>query len=282
MAESVLAQAPTEETTTPAAAPTTAPPSAPAPSPAKPVSWLESLPPEIKGNKSLSRYSDPAALAKAYVEMEKYQGRSLAIPGPDATPAERAAFDAKVNGWRGVPESADKYTVTMPEGMQADEKGLGEWKGTFHRLGLTQDQVAGLTDAFFGSPTGNPRIAHEQLRTYGETELKREWGGAYSHNLAVAGRAVKAVGGQEVFNLLEATGLNSHPTMVKFWARLGRDYQEDGNIPSASHGGPLGPEDAKRRIAEIRADKAHPYHKGDKDARDEMQALYEVLNGTAL
>ena len=77
--------------------------------------------------------------------MEKYQGRSVAIPGPDATPQERAAFDTKVRQWRGVPDAAERYTIAMPDGMQADEKGVKEWQGTFHRLGLTQDQVKGLT-----------------------------------------------------------------------------------------------------------------------------------------
>jgi hypothetical protein len=282
MAESALATA-TEEPTAATPSTTTAPPATTAPpTTATPTSWRESLPPDLKAHKSLSRYADPASLAKAYVEMEKYQGRSVAIPGPDATPAERAAFDTKVRQWQGVPEAAERYTITMPEGLPADEKGLGEWKSTFHRLGLTQDQVAGLTNAFFASPTGNPQLAHEQLRTYGETELRKELGGAYGHTLAVAGRAIRAVGGKEVFELLESTGLNSHPTMVKFWARLGRDYQEDGAIPSASHGGPLGPEDAKRRKAEIFADRSHPYHKGDKDAVDEMLSLNQIITGNAI
>lgn len=281
MADSALATATapaTEPTPSPAPTPET---TAPVTTTAPPTSWRESLPPDIKASKSLSRYSSPADLAKAYVELEKFQGRSVAIPGPDATPAERAAFDTKVRQWQGVPDSAERYTIAMPEGMQADERGVKEWQGTFHRLGLTQDQVKGLTDAFFGSATGNPQIAHEQLRTYGETELRKEWGGAFPHNIAVAGRAIRAVGGPEVFELMERSGLNSHPVMVKFWQRIGRDYQEDGAIPSASHGGPLGPEDAKRRIAEIRADKSHPYHKGDKDALAEVQALYEVVTGHA-
>ena len=276
MAETLLTAPPETTTTAPATGTTTAPPTT-----APPPSWRDGLPPDLKDHKSLSRYTDLPSFAKGFVEMEKYQGRSVSFPGETATPQEKAAFEQKVNQWRGVPEAPDKYTVTMPEGLQADDKGLGEWKGTFHRLGLTQDQVAGLTQAFFDSPTGNPGMAHEQLRAMGEATLKREWGGAYGHNLAVASRGLKAVGGEEVFKLLEQTGLNSHPTMVKFWHRLGRDYQEDGSIPSAQHGGPMGPEDAKRRIAEIRADRTHPFHKGDKDAVAEMQALYETSVGGA-
>lgn len=277
MAETLMTNAP-ETTTTTTTAGTTA---TPTPSSA-PASWRDTLPPDLKEHKGLTRYTDVAALARGHLEMEKYQGRSVAFPGENATPAERAAFEAKVNSWRGVPEAADKYSVALPEGLQADEKGLGEWKSTFHRLGLTQDQVAGLADMYFGSATGNPAMAHEALRTYGETELKREWGGAFGHNLAVAGRAIKRVGGPEVFQLLEQTGLNNHPVMVKFWHRLGKDYQEDGSIPTAQHGGPMGPDDAKRRIAEIRADKSHPFHKGDKDAVAEMQQLYETSIGSAL
>lgn len=244
--------------------------------------WRDALPPDLKGHKSLARYTDVAALARGHVEMERYQGRSIAFPGENATPAERAAFDAKLNQLRGVPEKAEAYNVTLPEGLQADEKGLGEWKGTFHKLGLSQDQVAGLMDAYFGSPMGNPRMAHESMRSFGESELKREWGGAFKYNLDIAGRAIKRVGGPEVFQLLEASGLNNHPAMVKFWHRIGRDYAEDGSIPSAQHGGPMGPDDAKRRIAEIRGDKSHPYHKGDKDAVAEMQALYEAAVGNAI
>lgn len=252
-----------------------------APPPARP-SWRDGLPPDLKEQKSLSRYADVAALARGHLEMEKFQGRSVAFPGEHATPTERAAFENKINQWRGVPEKPDNYSVTLPDGLQADEKGLGEWKGTFHRLGLSQDQVAGLMDAYFGSAMGNPRLAHESLRSYGEQELKREWGGAFKYNLDIAGRAIKRVGGSEVFQLLEQTGLNNHPAMVKFWHRIGRDYAEDASIPSAQHGGPMGPADARRRIDEIRADKNHPYHKGDKEAVAEMQALYEAVTGTAL
>jgi hypothetical protein len=259
---------------------TTAPPSEG--KPAAPASWRDGLPPDLKDDKSLTRYTDVAALARGHVELQKYQGRSVAFPGENATPQEKAAFEQKVNTWRGVPESPEKYTLSMPEGLTPDEKGLGEWKSTFHRLGLTQDQVAGLADMYFGSPTGNPALAHDALRTFGETELKKEWGGAFGHNLAIAGRAIKRVGGPEVFQLLEQTGLNNHPAMVKFWHRLGKDYQEDGAIPTAQHGGPMGPDDARRKIAEIRADRTHPYHRGDRDALAEMQALYEVVSGTAV
>lgn len=275
MAETLLTAPP--DTTPPAT--TTAPPATTTAPP--PPSWRDTLPADLKDHKSLSRYTDLPSFAKGFVEMEKYQGRSVSFPSETATPQERAAFEAKMNQWRGVPEGPDKYTVALPEGLQADEKGLGEWKGTFHRLGLTQDQVAGLMESYFGSPMGNPGMAHDQLRTYGEAELKKEWGGAMGHNLAIAGRAIKRVGGPEVFQLLESTGLNSHPAMVKFWHRIGKDYQEDGAIPTAQHGGPMGPEDAKRRIAEIRADRTHPFHKGEKDAVAEMQALYETLSGGA-
>jgi hypothetical protein len=44
----------------------------------------------------------------------------------------------------------------------------------------------------------------------------------------------------------------------------------------------MGPDDARRKIAEIRADRTHPYHRGDRDALAEMQALYEVVSGTAV
>jgi hypothetical protein len=232
------------------------------------------LPPELQAHKSLEKFKDPGALARSYLQMESYQGRSVAIPGPEAKPEERTAFYQKL----GVPDAPDKYEVAAPEGLgELDPAVLGAWKQTFHRLHLTPDQVKGLTSEFFGSPMWNPAVAGEQLRTQAVTALRAEWGGAYDHNLAVAQQAAKQIAGREVIEVLEATGLGNHPAFVRLFAKLGRDYADDGQLlKDAQSGGILGPADAQQRIDAIFADRTHPYHRGDKAAVDEMTRLFQL------
>ena len=268
----------------PPVAPPVEPPKLDAPpaAPVAPSDWRATLPEDVRGHKSLEKFKDPGALVRSYVEMEKYQGRSVVIPGADATPDARQQFWAKIDTLRGVPEKPDAYTITPPEGLTFDDGLVGDFRAVAHRLKLNQEQVAGLTHWFTGSPVGNPQLAGESLRAGAVTQLKAAWGGAYAHNLQVAAQGAKQIGGPKIMALLESSGLGNHPDVVEFFWRLGKDYAEDGAIlTDAQTGGILGPDDARQKIAAIRADKAHPFHRGDKEATAEMARLYELLTAGA-
>jgi hypothetical protein len=279
MAETLVGQEPTTPAS-PAPVSSATTPTAPV-SPVTPAAsdwratWTDAV---LKNDKTLEKFKGVEDLARSYKELEAYQGKSIRVPGADATPEQRREFEAKLDAYKGVPEDPTKYTITAPEGAGTLDPGaVSQWQQTFHRLRLTDQQVAGLTSEFFGSPMGNPTVAGEQLRGEAERVLRAEWGGGYAYNLSLAQAGARQTLGQEFVDLMETTGLGNHPVVIKACRRLGQERKEHGDLPAnAQTGNLLGPEAARQRIAEIRGDKTHPFHKGDKDALTEMTRLYEL------
>lgn len=253
-----------------------APVPAPAPSPGPgPTDWRAVLPPELRNEKTLEKFKGPAELARSYVEIEKYRGRSVAIPGPDATAQEKDAFLARL----GRPETPDKYTLPLPESPDVDQNLVGDFKATAHRLGLTQEQLAGITSWYAASPMGNPALASEAMQTKAVEVLRNEWGGAFDHNIKVAnagvGYAERMSGAQGLRELLESSGMGNHPTVVKLFQWIGKANSESGGIPrDAQTRNVLGPEEAQAKINELM--RTPEYQKGDRATVDEVQRLYQL------
>lgn len=267
--------------TAPPAAPVTPPvESAPVPAPAPssgpgPTDWRAVLPPELRNEKTLEKFKGPAELARSYVEIEKYRGRSVAIPGPDATPQEKDAFLARL----GRPEAPDKYVLPLPESPDIDQNLVSDFKTMAHKLGLTQDQLAGITSWYGQSPMGNPALASEAMQTKAVEVLRNEWGGAYDYNLKVAnagvGYAERAWGLTGLRDYLEQTGQGNHPMFVKLFERLGKTTLESGGIPrDAQTRNVLAPEEAQAKINELM--RTPEYQKGDRAMVDEVQRLYQL------
>src|SRR6185503_11646998 len=78
------------------------------------ASWRDTLPEDIRGNPTLSKYSDITNLAKAHIAAQEMIGKKGIIkPAPNSSPEEWRAFREAL----GVP-SADKYDVPQPKGFE--------------------------------------------------------------------------------------------------------------------------------------------------------------------
>lgn len=266
------------------ASPATSPPATATPAPLSsapppPPDWRASFPEDLRNHKSLEKFKGMEDVARGYVELEKYRGRSVAFPDENSRPEDRDAFNAKVDAWRGVPDSPEKYTIAGPEGMPLDPGLVTTWQQVFHRGRFTPDQVALIQDAYFGSALGNPEVAAESMRTTAETTLKAEWGGGYAHKLRMAGEGLRLADAKTpgLAEFMETSRLGNHPIFIKHFASEAQRRAEHGDLPIDSRSGdPMGPEGAQQQIAAIRADLTHPYHKGNKEAVAEMKRLYEA------
>lgn len=138
--------------TPPAAPPADAPPADAPPADAPPASpeWLATLPDDLKGDATLSRYKDIEALARGHVETKKLVGSKLSLPGEGAGEDEWGAFYNAI----GRPESADKYeikTIELPvDAPEETRTALAEATKPFrelaHKLGLTGAQATALSE----------------------------------------------------------------------------------------------------------------------------------------
>lgn len=297
-------------------APETAGPATPEPAPEPaPDSWRAALPAALRNDSTLAPIKDIAGLAKGYAHLSRALGvppdRLLKLPAADAGPT---AWDA-VHARLGRPEAPDGYDLPAPpDGVAVDPERLAGFRTTAHRLGLSNDQAAGLlqwwgdgqaaretdpadpaqSDPTASDPAGpipdppDPAgqraawIAAQQDLPEG-TIADAQWA---TRRLLDTVPSFKPI----LDELLDGTGLGDRPDMLTFMAELGRTLlpQEDGNHAAAGdgRGGAVTPETALERMAALRADRdwmtayMRRHHPGHARARREMARLSEIAFGT--
>ena len=215
-----LLTAPPEETT--GAANTATGQSATAVADPKPTpSWRDPLPPELKDHKSLSRYTDLSSFAKGFVEMEKYQGRSVAFPGETATPQERAAFERRSTSGAACPT---RPTGTPSRCRRASRLTRRDWASgsPVPPAGPHPGSGRGSDRDYFGSATGNPRSRTTSCGPTGTRTDPRVGRRFRSQPRRREPRHQARSAAKKSSNYWSRAGLNNHPVMVKFWHRLGQ------------------------------------------------------------
>jgi hypothetical protein len=191
-----LLKEPVAATPAPAA---TAAPATPAPAaPAAKDNWWEALPADVKptitakGWDKLSSSEAIEATLSSYVNLEKLMGadkagRTVVLPKENATPEEFAEFTKAL----GVPESADKYTLTAPKGL--NEEVVGEAKSWMHEAGVPPILAQRLVDAVAKSEAAKLEAWEAQSQKEMQ-DLAAEWGTKFDDNAEIGRRAAKAAG----------------------------------------------------------------------------------------
>lgn len=126
--------------------------------------WYSGLTPEGTELPALvTEAPDFGTFVKNAVELKAYQGDSLRIPGPEASPEDRTAFQVKlaervpgvyympdpespeqIKALRrklGAPENAEGYTFTAPEGGDLDAALTAQYRTWANELDMSQDQA---------------------------------------------------------------------------------------------------------------------------------------------
>jgi len=273
-------------TSTPVAEPTVAPTTLVTETPAATVApeaaqaaptnaWIDSLAEDLRGHKSLSTFKDVNELAKSYLNAQSLIGKRI---------SEMSAEDlAHVNALKGVPVNPAEYT--LPEEVNPE---LGDWyKNIAHKAGLTKDQAKHVLDSYVElnrQMEAKHKVEMENSFNQSVAALQKEFGSAFDQRIEVAKRAVDAFGGQELKDLLNQTGLGNNPTVVKMFAKIGKELLND-QIITADHEKTFGltPDDAKREMnnklldAEFRAAYYSATHPGHKAAVEEMARLMGMM-----
>lgn len=197
---------------------------------------------------------DVEGLAKKAMGAEKLIGRSVQLPGDDASDDDWNEFYAKAAG-KLKPENADGYEFALPEGipenMPYDDDFASKFKSFAHEISLTKRQAAQLHD-FFASNAGEQFTANTEAMA--ETAkaatkaIEDEWGkaGTETHKAAQEHlfAFVKANGGDDLLNELRALGAIDDrnqvfaPNIVKAMAKAGAAMAEDSLVTGDSRGKP--------------------------------------------
>lgn len=133
-----------------------------------------------------------------------------------------------------VPES---YAfANLPEGYEINEQQLSELTPLFKDLGLTQEQADKLiaydAQRALAARDGSEQAAIDQRNAQvGEWEQSlrgdKDFGGAnFDANVAIAQKALAEFGSPELSTMLKESGLGSHPEVVRFFHRVGKELAE--------------------------------------------------------
>jgi hypothetical protein len=272
-----------------------------------------SLPPEILSqipqeyHSGLEKFSDLPSVIKSHSELEKYQGRSIAIPGQGEDGAKWKIDNLpKLQPVLGdmlppaKPEDYEfKFDGATQEQIKSDEV-LGLFRAKAHSLGLSKTQASGLAETFakeilpklvsaapqlppqdfVNKPEDVNAIMAEVFK--GETTQKID---EYKKGVMVLKQSLPEI--EDVLNEGVApygqkfVALGDHPFMVKLITEIGKLTGADfaGTNGAMSEAGKT----AQQEIESIMYDKNNPKHerweKGDPQVREYIQTLWQATTG---
>lgn len=238
------------------------------------------------------KFTDPVAALRSGATLERQWGaqNKVVIPGEGATKEDVANFRRAI----GVPDAPEGYGLKKPEKVGDlvvpeavwDETRAGEFTKLAHELGLTAKQVQALSDFELRWVIGGMQATETQAQAAQEASvaaLKKEWGGNYDGNLALARRAAEAYGGKE---LIEHPALGNDPVLIKALAKIGATITEKrgtGLRESPGNDRPADPKAEARKmqqadIARLRTDPKYRLSDAYKSSQARIRELYEMAH----
>ena len=270
-------------------------PAAPPPGPRSGV-WAQltdeqfaAIPEELRAAKSLEQYQTLPDLIKGFIETKaKVGAKGVIVPGKDATAEQRAAFFAAI----GRPEKPDGYqppvpgeATGLPDGYALPEADQQRLQALAHELGLSRHQGESLMTEYartHAAALEQQSKQAEQRRTQSMAALRADWGVEADTRIEEAKLMVRELGGDELVEALNRTGLGDEPALVKALykaADLARDDQGlVGSGPARANTAPI---EARAQIAEMKADHElmARMRGGDRVLSEKWQKLHEIAAG---
>jgi len=255
----------------------------------------------LRAHAGLAKFKDIGALAEGYVNAEKMIGADkIVLPGKDAKPED---WDAVFNKL-GRPEKPDAYQFPEIKDRpftDEDKAVQATFAPVAHKLGLTQAQVAGLTEWQTGLVTAGIEAAATGRAT-AEANLRKEKGDGYDAFIEqgrVGLQTVLAAAGQKfdefkTIKLADGTFAFDNPIFAKMFAAVGEAVSESSFEGGSGGGGKGGtgafssPQAARSELDKLYAgpfkDQAHPYNnKRDPQHKawsDRVMRLNDLANAT--
>ena len=220
--------------------------------------WMASLPDAYKKHEGFSKFTEPAQAWQKFDSLLQAEGKSVVIPDEKATDADRAAFFTKL----GRPETADKYTITKPEGLPETVTYSPELeaaaKQVFHKFGFNDAQAKGVYGWFFESVKAGEaaRVAAEQKAfETAVNQLKDEWkGDEFNANVEIAHRGWKKFteGNADAEKFIKETevggvALGDHPVFLRIFSKIGKAIADDSAAGDRGGAGGEQSEEAKAK-----------------------------------
>lgn len=272
-------------------------------------SWYDSLSEELRNEGSVKNFHGKPLdeLVKSHVSAQRELGSRVRIPGPDASAEAKLEFAKKIQGVdgflkipdpnnpeevaqfrtkMGVPITPEEYKIQPDAKVPVDPNMLTDFKKVAHALGLNHGQADALVKYEQSRAMQQIEIMEKQRLDTQET-LKQTWGNDYDARLGAAQGLLQhfaakyPAAAKQLTDQSAGSNLGNNSIVLMIAAELGKKYQETGIVQgtrSLNFG--MTPEEAKSQIAEIKMNKAHPYHQRNgvahREAVEKMEKLYNA------
>lgn len=250
--------------------------------------WRQSLAGEDRtALRTLERFPDPNAFWKSYQSMRSKLSSGEARPLPaNASPEQLAQWRLE----RGIPESPDRYEVTLEDGLQigeADRALVNQYLDVAHRLNHTPEQVNANVGWYFAAVRQQEEtIADANLAARGEceAELRADWGPEYRATLnGIASMLDGAPEGVKQSLLaaknVDGTNLLNQPGVMRWLAELSRELNPVATVVGASGGQLMGLEDEIAQIEGVMREDRAKYNR-DERMQERLRKLYGARERT--
>ncbi len=235
--------------------------------------WMDSLPDDLKGDKTLARFKSVEELAAGLVERQKMLGNRIELPKAD-DPDSFERFAAAVR-----PEKAEDYKIEVPEGQDATF--AESMRPVFHKAGLHPAQAELLVAA------NNAYVAEQQaaLQAAAQRELADLEAGMGKAEFAAAKAATNSwltrMGIPVKFDT-DLARLVGAGNSVRILFDIARRTGEMGKVDDTEMAMALGtmtPEQAKAAAAKLPADKLRNPNSAESKKLDEYAKI--IAAGTS-
>lgn len=180
------------------------------------------------------------------VQGQETSAGSEAGDAQGAKPEGEAGKDAL-----GAPEAYADFTV--PEGFQLEGALLESLTGLAKELNLPQDKAQQLVNLGVAQAQAMQTVQEESLNAARQAwaeaaQADSELGGEnFQANLAVAAKGLKAYASPALIELLDTSGLGSHPEIIRVFHNIGQTVSED-TIVTGNGGERAQPTDAAKKL----------------------------------
>ena len=159
------------------------------------------------------------------------------VPGNDSLGGESAAGNESAPAAGGedsiAPLTADSYAeVTLPEGLTVDDALFGEAKSIFAEAGVKPSEAPKLLGVFEKALKAQAEAQQAAFQTMNETwktealALPEFSGAKREASQALIAKVIDEFGGDEVREVLNATGAGNNPALVRMVLKIGEALSE--------------------------------------------------------
>lgn len=278
--------------------------------PERQQTFIETLPEELRQEKSLVDFKDVQSLAKSYVNAQRMIGNSIRIPSEDASKEAFQDFHEKLSKVNGVvklpdmeneqevsaffeklgrPSAADQYESLAEAKQIFREDLIDKFADVAFAHGLNNKQVKALIEYQKSITPTQEQVEAEEMQSVEKTRdsLKKLWGSEYDRKVQSANEVLSKYSEKYGESVQELAYYAKHnPALVAMMSDLADSFNE--STTQRSEGGlkfGITPEQAKEKLDELKGDRGHlealfnQMHPGHKDALAKRQRLYQIVSG---